>query len=419
LGTTFRPICPPMIATGERVAEQRPQTASSPGPPAGEAGSLDAITDQLELWLKSSALPLWWAVGADQRRGGFHDVIDRAGCSVEGPRRARVQTRQTFVYAVAIRLDFEGPWRQASEHGLSYFLEYYRRPDGLFRAKVGPDGNSLDESAVLYEQAFALLAMAAHIQAMPDRGDLRAEAERLLTCVRATMGHPSGGFREIGAHPFQANAQMHLLEAALAWSEVDTSPAWPKLADELVDLALDHFIDPQGGFLREFFDADWNPAEGDDGRLVEPGHQFEWAWLLERWAQARESARAHEAAIRLFASGLRGVDEQRSVIVDELSDDLSPRSTRARLWPQTEYIRAALTLAQSVPAADAQPYLRCAHQGATGLRRYLDTSVDGLWHDKLRADDRIEPEAAPATSLYHIVGAIAAMMAYRDRHRAR
>jgi mannose/cellobiose epimerase-like protein (N-acyl-D-glucosamine 2-epimerase family) len=326
-----------------------------------------------------------------------------------------VQTRQAFVYAMAARLGFDGPWRQAAEHGLSYFVSQYLRPDGLYRTKVGPDGASLDDQAHLYDQSFALMSMATLYRAAPDRVDLRAAAEALEGNIRKHLSHPAGGFREPGGHPFQANAQMHLLEAALAWSEADSDPRWPKLAEEVVDLALAKFIDPQGGFLREFFDAEWRPAEGDDGRLVEPGHQFEWAWLMQRWVRRTQSAAARAAALSLFASGLKGVDAKRSVAIDELYDDLSVKSARARLWPQTEYIKAALIIAEDLPPAEAEPYLAAAAQGATGLWRYLETETPGLWWDKLRADGGFEAEPAPASSLYHIVGAIFALTRFRDR----
>ena len=50
-------------------------------------------------------------------------------------------------------------------------------------------------------------------------------------------------------------------------------------------------IDPATGALREFFDAERHSAPRYQGRIVEPGHEFEWAWLLLRWAGA-EHARA-------------------------------------------------------------------------------------------------------------------------------
>ncbi len=139
---------------------------------------------------------------------------------------------------------------------------------------------------------------------------------------------------------------MHLLEAALAWMETGRDPAWEKLAAEIVNLALAHFIDSETRVLREVFDAAWSPAPGEAGLVTEPGHQFEWSWLLERWSRLKNDAPAHDAALTLFAAGRRGVDAARNAAIDETDPDMTPRRATARLWPQTERLKAALLLGE-------------------------------------------------------------------------
>jgi len=41
------------------------------------------------------------------------------------------------------------------------------------------------------------------------------------------------------------------------------------------------------------------------------------------------------------------------------------------------------------------------------LRDYLDAPVPGLWYENRAADGSFVIDAAPATSLYHIIGAVA------------
>nr|WP_263972791.1 AGE family epimerase/isomerase [Brevundimonas pondensis] len=107
----------------------------------------------------------------------------------------------------------------------------------------------------------------------------------------------------------------------------------------MAGLAQAVFIDPATGRLREFFDEAWRTIGEDHGRVVEPGHQFEWAWLLVQYGRRHNDADALQAARRLYAAGREGVSERHRVAVDALNDDGSVRTTRARLWPQTEWLR--------------------------------------------------------------------------------
>lgn len=100
----------------------------------------------------------------------------------------------------------------------------------------------------------------------------------------------------------------------------------------------------------------------------------------------------------------------RDVAVDALNEDMTIRSSRARLWPQTERLKAALFLHRG---DGEDSYLAHALAAAQTLWRYLDTPTRGLWRDKLTPTNRFIEEPAPASSLYHIVGAVAALKEFR------
>jgi mannose-1-phosphate guanylyltransferase/mannose-6-phosphate isomerase len=352
-------------------------------------------------WMRTAALPLWATLGT-HADGAFVEALTLEGRAVESRRRARVQTRQIYVFARAGAQGWAGPWRERVQRGLDHFLAGYLRADGAVRNALNTDGSVQDDAALLYEQAFALLALSAVHAAGIETARCEAQAGLMLERLVAER-LPAGGWREGGDHRFQANANMHLFEAAQAWAARGVDPRWDAIADSQAELALTRFIDPEGGFLREVFDADWRPAPGEDGRLVEPGHQFEWSWLLSRHALARGDDRAMTAAKRLYAHGLRGVDPRRGVAVDELDDSLSVRSARARLWPQTEWLRAALAMAELAEGSEREQRLAEARKAAAGLALYLQPN--GAWRDKLDASGAFIDEPAPASSLYHIVGA--------------
>ncbi|WP_339929976.1 AGE family epimerase/isomerase [uncultured Brevundimonas sp.] len=350
-------------------------------------------------WLRLRALPIWSTLG-QAGTGLFLEALTLEGRVAPRPHRARVQARQIFVYTEAGRLGWTGPWQRIVSLGVARLLDSHLRDDGLSRSLVSDSGASLDDTARLYDQAFVLLALATVRSAGVDAEAAEAAATRLRETL-LTQTLPNGGFREAGDHPYQANAHMHLLEACLAWEAAGGDAGWSELADRLVVLAFDAFIDAEGGFLREFFNADWTPAEGGDGTLIEPGHQFEWAWLLTRYGRSRGNARALAAATRLYAAGRRGVAEHPAIIIDALNTDGSVRSRQARLWPQSEWLKAALILAET---ASPDERIALLEDAATALRAlWLYLTPGGLWHDKHLPGGGFVAEPAPASSLYHIM----------------
>ena len=369
----------------------------NPVPPENLGDGARRLAD----WLRLRALPLWATVGL-QDGTGFVETLGLDGRADAGPSRSLVQARQVYVYAQAARLGWTGPWRRAVGAGLDTLTTRFLRADGDVRASVAADGSVLDDTTRLYDRAFALLALAAALAAGHHHPDLERQATALRDRILAEAV-PGGGFREAGAHPYQANAQMHLLEAAMAWEDQSGDRIWADLSDRIVELAITRFIDPESGMLREFFDADWRPAAGEDGRLVEPGHQFEWAWLLTRFAAARGRGDVAEVGRRLYAAGRRGVAERSGVAQDALNDDGTLRSARARLWPQTEWLKAALLLADQ--SADGERLALIADAEAALGALWLYLTQDGLWHDKRLPDGKFVDEAAPASSLYHIMAA--------------
>src|SRR5262249_22924826 len=145
-----------------------------------------------------------------------------------------------------------------------------------------------DASFDLYNQAFALLAYACGHGSLDPAGGWRAAARTLRRTLSDRFAHPRGGFREDtdGRLVLRSNPHMHRLEAALVWAAIDDDPAWRIMADEIAELSLRYFIDPATGAVREFFSAaDWSPLPDERGQVVEPGHLYEWAYLLQRWAR--------------------------------------------------------------------------------------------------------------------------------------
>ena len=354
----------------------------------------DSLADRTRAfgeWLKLRALPLWTTLGLSED-GAFYDVMSSSAQPLTVPRRARVQPRQAYVMARAGALGWGGPWQFAAERAMDRFRQAHGRSDGLYHTLLEPDGTPLDETAKVYDQAFVILAECALGRFDQAEVALKALSPRAL----------AEGYKEAGEHPYQANAHMHLFEAALAGAE-GSGGDWGRLTDDLAEMAVRRFFQPDTGAIREYFDEAWNPIEEGSDALVEPGHQFEWAWLLERYAHMRNRPDISEIARRLYATGCAGIDAERDVAVDKISPTLAQATRSARLWPQTERLKAALLLAESATGDEQEALLSGAERALRGVQRYLDET--GLWRDQMGDDGTIKDDPAPASTFYHLIAA--------------
>jgi len=367
---------------------------------------LATLHTQLIGWLVNEAYPRWAQYGIDPKNGGFIEALGQNGLGLPHPRRARVHPRQIYAFGQAQALGWSGDATGIISRGMEYFTAHYRRGDGLFRTLAAADGTALDERALLYDQAFALLGLAAAATALGARGELEERAVALRGTIESHFGTADGSLRsEDGADAIrESNPHMHLLEACLAWAEIGGDPGWTAWVRRLAELALSRFIRKDRGAIGESYTAAWQPAPGLAGRIIEPGHQFEWAWLLLRCEPLHPSP-LRETALRLLALGDQyGV--RHGVAINQLLDDFTVTDADARFWPQTERLKAGV-LAATVTGEPR--FWTMAHSAAASFPPFLKTSVPGLWFDVQRPDGTFTDSPAPASTFYHLVGAIVAL----------
>ena len=365
----------------------------------GAPEAVRAAAGRLTGWFKERALPIWWERGADLAGGGFYERLNLDGTPANLPRRLRVQARQAHVFALAERLGWAGPAAQAHEHGLTAVLAG-RADDGLFGA-YPRSGAALDGMGLLYEQAFVLLALAgAHART----GDPALETQALTLLVRLTdFAHPLGGYMDMPGveEPLFANPNMHLFESFQAWSATSDNPTWREQAAGQAELALGRLVDPENGALGERFGPDWSrPARRAD-RMVWPGHLYEWAWLLMDWQDADAATLA--SALQLTELAERTGVDRAGFAIFALDDNLRPTDRGARLWSQTERIRAC---ARAAALTGDGLLWEATVQACKALEAFLDAPTPGLWRDWRDQAGVFREEAAPASSFYHIAGAI-------------
>jgi mannose/cellobiose epimerase-like protein (N-acyl-D-glucosamine 2-epimerase family) len=358
-------------------------------------------------WLTGHAWPLWLAHGVDWERRAFHEHLDCASLQCRASfRRLRVAARQTYVFSRAARLGVP-----LAADAVAIGIEFLRGParlaDGGYAWRFDLDNRPIDETRDLYDHAFVLLAFAA-AAGVVGAGEVREDALALLDYIATRFAHAEGGYCEsipAGAGERRQNPHMHLFEALLAATEAFGDTAFFKHASGLAALFADRFFQTREGALPEYFDDRLAPVR-DAGRFVsEPGHHYEWIWLID-WYQAVAAAIGAPAsltgpdlkgaALSLFETAERhGVSPVSGLVINGVWSDGAVADGGFRLWPQTERLKAVARLRpDGLPAALA------------ALERHLAGVRPGLWIERMDAAGQAVAEPAPATSLYHLTAAL-------------
>lgn len=351
-------------------------------------------------WMLDQCFDLWSREGV---QGGnlFREALDITHRPIDSDTvRARVQARQTYVFTQAKRLGWEADRAdRLINYGVEALGKSARRPDGLTGRRISPDGSGLSEdTADLYDIAFALFALAHAAQAGHETAG--AYARQLAADLDAKMEDVrGGGFFETLPHGDKRlqNPHMHLLEASLALYAIEEKRDHLDRARALVKLFDEKMFDQTSGTIAETFQAGWAPETSKAGLYVEPGHQFEWVWLLKSYADV--SGRDLNPAIgRLYDFGLRTLDTEGRVFAKATREGEIVDGSR-RLWMQTEALKAHLAMLEL--DADEHCDARAVECFDVLMDEYL--TPEGGWIDAYHADGQVAADTMPASSGYHVV----------------
>jgi N-acylglucosamine 2-epimerase/mannose-6-phosphate isomerase len=360
---------------------------------------------EVRAWIFNQALPLWAGAGLDQAFGGSVECLDFQGRDAARPlKRLRVQARQVYAFShgAVLGADTEA----AAEHCWRFLIGSGRREDGAFVRLLNRDGSVHDAACDAYDMAFVLYACAWRIRCGdPDASEIAYETMKALDRILGFGGGRGWGAAEDAPGGRLLNPHMHLLEAALELTEADRSERFRQVAEVILGLFRQHMFEPSGRLV-EAYGEGWAPVHGA-ARRVEPGHLYEWTWLLHRAGAVLGRDLAAEArALHGFAEA-HGLDPATGLAFDGLDGEaLAPRRTY-RIWCQTEALKAHLALLEH-QGIDTRA--RIAATLDLLLDRYLAIPLKGGWQDRF-ADGwaPVSPDV-PASILYHLLLAFSELL---------
>jgi mannose-6-phosphate isomerase len=348
-------------------------------------------------------LPYWSLEGFDEVEKSFVERLDFSGLALRAvPRRAMVQARQIYVYSHAALLNWWPNGRKIALMAARNLIDTYFQVDGAsgWVFSVTPTGSFYESRRDFYAYSFVLFGLAWAYKLEPDARFLSTALKTLSLLDKEFVSSTGGYHSELPAiaDERRQNPHMHYFEAMVAWYEATSDPRFLARAAEIRGMMVSRFFKPDTGTLGEYFDETWAPKAGLAGSICEPGHHYEWSWLLKRYSKTvgRETDHVAEA---LFAHANRFGIDSRGLVVDELLDNGTVHKASRRCWPQTEAIKARVA---AFEAGDTESAAQAGDLIDRLFNTFLGRPVPGGWIDHI--DEKGAPIVSfiPASTLYHL-----------------
>ncbi len=350
--------------------------------------------------------PKWHGAFPDFVVGGFYERLGQGFKPVAtGQRRLLTQCRQLSIYSdVYIRTN--NRLYGDIEVFFNHIVARYHDPEtGFWHFSLDNSGAVLDRTCDLYALAFVIFSFSHYYRATNDARskEYALSVLRLIDTrfrLKAGLAEALSPDGTILPKMRRQNPHMHLFEACLFAHDTWGDPAFMAMADEISALFYSHFRDPSGSSIIEFFDDDLVP-HAEQGAVREPGHSFEWVWLLKKHAMAKGMPDLHDdAALQLFDwANAHGWDTKYGGIYDALTPGGIVSADTKRLWPFCEALKANALMLTLAPDRQAVKD-RTSDMVRVFNEKYMQER--GFWSESLTRDLVPSTDYMPGTTPYHV-----------------
>ncbi|MEZ0600672.1 AGE family epimerase/isomerase [Paraburkholderia sp. IW21] len=341
-------------------------------------------------------LPLWRGPGFNTELKLPYEAVNAEGPSALPAERYRAMAcaRQLFVFSQA----GDAAHAQVLFDSLMHTFQDTRHGGWFY--SVDAQGAPLDTTKDLYTHAFVVFACAEYGGRSGNRDALEVvhRTSALIQSDFAAEGDLfnaalTADFARVTGTPIQ-NPLMHLTEAWLAAREATHDNAFDAALRRLANAVAHRFVHGPTGCIAEL------PIGADDNRL-EPGHQFEWLWLVKQGGALFEASGLHEALPRAFSFAQQyGVDQKTGGVCASLDETGQIKDATQRIWAQTEYLRAL--------ASHGDPAALAALPRQIELFQQRFLRPQGWFESKTAAGDVARADM-PSTTPYHLATAYEAL----------
>lgn len=371
---------------------------------------MDLIKYKEELLQELDSILQYWATDMpDELHGGFYGRIDGDNMlDRSAPKGGVLNARILWAFSAASRRSRDPRWIAVARAAYDYFRDHFidKQYGGTFW-NLDHMGKVLSDRKQIYGQAFSIYGLSEYFLACGDNDALQ-EAVHIFKLIEKYSYDPvyKGYFEAFAGNwgPLDdlrlsdkdanekktMNTHLHVLEA---YSNLYR--AWPdellgERIQELLDVFVEHIINPKSGHLGLFFTEDWQSRSD----LISYGHDIEAAWLLQEAAEtikdADRMARSRDLAGKMANAAAKGLDDDGGLWYEyEPSGGFSEGLVREKhWWPQAE---AMVGFFNAWQVSGNQLWLDRSVRSWNFVKEYIKDPQYGEWFWGVLSDHRPMP----------------------------
>jgi mannobiose 2-epimerase len=353
---------------------------------AYKAAMQKELEDILSFWIKYTV---------DEDNGGFIGQIDQRNTIIkQAPKGAVLNARILWSFAAAYNLTGNTTYLDFAQRAFNYICNYFidREYKGVYWT-VDHRGQPLDTKKQIYAQAFTIYALSEFYKATKTPQAI-AEAIDLYDVInKHSYDTINGGYTEAFTRQWNTiadlrlsqkdanekksmNTNLHVLEAFTSLYQVWGYEPVKKAITSLVNVFLQHIIDPVTHHQHLFFDEQWQPRS----TAISYGHDIETAWLLQEATEVIGDKdlvkKAKAIAIQISDAVKSGLDKDGGLWY-EYEPSTQHLIKEKHMWPQAEAMVGYFNAYQNT---NDKSYLDISKASWQFVQQYIHDKENGEWY---------------------------------------